>query len=94
MSGFVTGKLPVRSKGRELKEQLQNLGYEFKENMHHYEFSKEADLEEIIDEIAPLCQSLGWNIENELTLVETHGDLAMRSIFDHGRIVREFQRGS
>jgi hypothetical protein len=53
------------------------------------EFKKAELLENAIAEVTPICQSAGLSAKKELTLEETYEDLAMSSVYDHGRIVRK-----
>lgn len=77
-----------------LKDYLTRLGYQCQLNGLNFEFSKETNLEDALKELQPIFQSLCPQSAKDLTLVETHDDLAMRSIYEHGRIIREFPRGS
>ena len=90
MESIVSGKIPKpNSNTQDIKNQLQKLGYAVWETSNHFEFEKEGSLENALDEISPICEEAGLSKEKELTLEETYPDMAMSSVYDHGRIVRK-----
>ena len=91
MESSVSGKMTkVENNITQVKKQLQNLGYTVNETPDELEFKKAGYLEAVIEEISPICQALGLCQVEDLTLEENHPDLAMKRVYDHGRIVRKF----
>lgn len=86
----VRGRLPKKQSNqiKELQSRLQQLGYEFSEEMGEISFSRPGRLESVLSEILPLVEKSGWNARKELYLEQTHPDKASRSIYENGRIVR------
>jgi predicted house-cleaning noncanonical NTP pyrophosphatase (MazG superfamily) len=90
MESIVSGKIPKHySNTEEVKNQLQELGYAVSETSNYFEFKKEGSLENALEEVSPICEEAGLSKEKELTLEETYPDMAMSSVYDHGRIVRK-----
>lgn len=90
MDSFVSGKISKpHSNTDEVKSQLQALGYTVNETPNHFEIAKQDLLENVIEEITPICQEAGLSKEKEMTLEETYSDLAMSSVYDNGRIIRK-----
>jgi hypothetical protein len=86
----VRGRLPKKQSGQiqELQSQLQQMGYEFSEEMEGISFSRPGRLESVLSEVLPLVEKGGWNARQELYLEETHPEKASRSIYENGRILR------
>lgn len=91
MSGsFVSGKIPKPTADiNQVKNSLEQLGYTVYETPNHFQFEKEGMLEQVLEEVSPICQQAGISEEVELSLEETYSDLAMTSVYDHGRIIRK-----
>ncbi len=91
----VRGKLPRQNKTgtKKLKQQLQNLGYEVAESPAEITFSKGGQLEMVLNEVTPLVEEKGWNVQSDLILKEENPEKAVNTRYEKGRILREFQRG-
>ncbi len=76
---------------RQLKKQLEPLGYEFSSDLS--EFKKVGTIESAVNELVPICEQLGWNAARDLSLTETGKDGAYVSKYENGRVIRKFPRG-
>lgn len=76
---------------RQLRRQLEPLGYEFTADMTS--FKKQGTIESAVNELVPICEELGWNTEHDLKLTESGQDPAYTAKFENGRVIRKFPRG-
>ncbi|HHY59974.1 MAG TPA: hypothetical protein GX504_05095 [Clostridia bacterium] len=86
----VRGTLPKKPahRIRELQSWLQELGYEISEGIAEISFSRPGRLESVLAEVTPLVEKAGWDVSRELYLEETHPDLAGKSVYEGGRVLR------
>lgn len=86
----VRGTLPKKSAGevKQLQSQLQEMGYEFAEDIAEISFSRPGRLESVLAEVMPIAEKAGWNVRSDLYLEETHPDKASKSVYERGRILR------
>ncbi|MBO8169884.1 MAG: hypothetical protein H0Z35_11975 [Thermoanaerobacteraceae bacterium] len=80
----------TRERLRRLQKQLEPLGYEFS---GEFNFSKIGTIESTVNELVPICESLGWNVEKDLELTERSENGVYESRYENGRIIRKFPRG-
>lgn len=93
MPSHVQGKLPKKGDVAKLKDKLSHMGYEFSEGLSEIAIRKPGQIEAVLNELIPVWETFGWDVEKDVELAEYSEDQAIRSKYENGRIIREFPRG-
>lgn len=91
METYVEGKLGsnMLAQLHRLKEETEPLGYRFNTIQADTTFTKLGRIESVINELLPICDSLGLDVD-DLSLVELSRDNnSVRSVFEDGEIDRD-----
>ncbi|GAW93377.1 hypothetical protein [Calderihabitans maritimus] len=91
MVSYIQGKLKFRNAKLEtkLKEELVPIGYEITRDDNDILLKKVGKVEAVLSELVPICERLGWNVEEDLILMEKPEDPAGRPIrYVRGKIHR------
>ncbi len=89
METYVQGMLDVklRSEARQLRQEIEPLGYEF--TADGMGFAKSGRVESVINELMPICDSLGMDVDDLRLSEYRKGDGSLRSSFAQGEIDRD-----
>lgn len=90
METFVEGKLGVNmlAEWQRLREEAEPLGYRFHESNQDLVFTKLGRIESVINELLPICDSLGLDVDDLRLMERRRNNQSVRSTFEQGRIDR------
>ncbi|HEX3015020.1 MAG TPA: hypothetical protein VHQ46_01330 [Desulfobacteria bacterium] len=90
METYVRGILPDNylAKKHELMDKVMPLGYRFTQQGKEVLFNKTGRIESIINELMPICDSLGLDVDDLELREYRKNDDSLRSSFYQGEIER------